>query len=441
MTESLIMYKRVLSFVILLLLLFQASGQVVRFGDQSIELDGIELVTFNTAEEIINISLSDGSTHGFNYYDNCEFSIGLPVIEIMTGNNIKEVESKVDYEKGVFTLSGFGKYNDVEETAVEIRGRGNSSWGYHKKPYRLKFKDKIKLCGLKTAKNYILLASWTDQSFAQFALAIRVADMLGLEYTPHVVPVEVVLDGEYKGLYLLTNKPGLNSGSVDLGDDEPVSVMWELDSYFDEDYKFMSPLYDLPVNLSDPDIEDMDEGYSFGKWQDDFMEMEENVMLGNAAEYIDMDVAAKYFLVNDIIRNNEMAHPKSIKLYKTDGGKYTFGPIWDFDWAMGGPGWGVLDNTYNPATAEDLAGRHKFINDIEKDETYKAYRKKYWKEIRDKVDELCDYIDDFTLELKAEAYRNREKWPVFCEHELLIPKMKEWLKIRYAWLYKNIPVD
>lgn len=401
---------------------------------RAIELNRFDSISFNLDEDIVYINVAD-DTISFDYYENPEIVIGrtLPLVEITTDEYCVEIPNKVDYKSGMLSIRGFGEYEDIEKD-VNIRGRGNTSWNFAKKPYRLKFSKKVSLCNLISAKNYVLLASYTDPSFIQFALAIKIADMLGLEYTNHVVPVEVVLNGIYKGIYFLTNKPGINAGSVDI--DEDNSVMWELDSYFDEDLKFRSPIYGLPVNLSDPEMDEE----TFEKWKDDFIEMEKSVYLGNCGDYVDLDVLAKFMLVYDILRNEEIVHPKSVKMYKEGDGKYIFGPIWDFDFAMGAT-WGDLSSSYDLNQTKGYSGRHSFFTKIEKDPSYEESRKDHWTFMSDKLPELLEVIDGYANLVRLAIQRNDERWGALEDYDSVIFKMKEWLTKRYEWLIENMPTN
>ena len=87
-----------------------------------------------------------------------------------------------------------------------MKGRGNSTWGYPKKPYRLKLNKKAEICGLGKAKNYVLLANHLDPTLMLNSVAFKIGRLLELPFTNHAIPVDVVLNGIYKGSYLLTEQ-------------------------------------------------------------------------------------------------------------------------------------------------------------------------------------------------------------------------------------------
>lgn len=392
-------------------------------------------VSENSGDDLNNMSMSietqSGDSYSVQFNDSIMFKTGVsvPYLEINTDEPLFELPNREDFKSATITLHGFGQYDD-KFSSVDIRGRGNTSWlNYPKKPYRLKFSSKISLCGLTKAKNYVLLANYTDPSFMDFVLATKLAQYLELPYTNDVIPVDVALNGRYLGAYILTNKPGINAGSVNI--DEDNSIMWELDLHFDEDYKFRSPIYNLPVMVADPDVTDE----QFEYWKQDFIEMEKAVKNKNAADYIDLDVYARYLLVYDIYKNDELQHPKSVKLYKTkgDGAKYIFGPIWDFDGAMS---YWIDDVLYSTDHINDRVTRHTFFKDLEQNpEVRRAYRK-YWSKIREQLPEILSFIDEYSSYIHNSALRDVDTWEntddwYIADYDEVIRKLKHWIECRF----------
>lgn len=243
------------------------------------------------------------------------------------------------------SMQGNGMYDDLPEQQVEFRGRGNSTWNMEKTPYRFKMAKKTSVCGLPKAKTFALIANYIDCTLMRNAIALRLAQMLGLPFTNHSVPVHVYFNGHFKGAYMLTEKIGIGGGSVDI--DEETGILFELDTNYDEDFKFTYTWGDkkrLPVMVKDPDLEEIAalKGTTaadyFSIWRDDFTRMADAVTKtpvdGSLASFIDLDHAASFFLVQCLAANREMEHPKSLYLHKSSlDDSYHFGPVWDFDWA------------------------------------------------------------------------------------------------------------
>lgn len=269
-----------------------------------------------------------------------KWSIGpdVPKFRITTDPALDEVESRTEYLPGTLTIDGNGVFEDFTGD-IQIRGRGNSTWQYAKKAYRIKLPEKTKLCGYRKAKNYVLLANHIDLSFMRNEAACLVTQYSGAPYPTHATPVDVYFNGTYKGSYMLIEKVGINNGSVNIPkEQEAETCMFQLDVSYDEELRAKTPIFKLPLMHKDPDApEDKAEAQAwYDEWCQDFYKMEQAVASGkNLGDYIDYTSLAQYLLVYNLTCNQEICHPKSIYMYKTRGGKYNFGPAWDFDWAFG----------------------------------------------------------------------------------------------------------
>lgn len=255
----------------------------------------------------------------------------------------KWVVDKENYIPATLDIEGGGRYPDLFGLSLQVKGRGNSSWRFPKKPMRLKFNKKTSLFGLAKAKSYVLLADYIDPSMMHNAAAHWLAREIEAPYACHTVPCHVYVNGRYAGAYTLTEKIGIGSASVDI--DETKGVLLEISTEYDEPYKFRSPIYDLPVMFKDPDFDELHEDSPWlglplehmERWKADFSKAEDLGRKKRGGEAYDLESLAKYFLVCNIAANNEIGFPKSVYLSKTHlgtGPKYTFGPLWDFDYAF-----------------------------------------------------------------------------------------------------------
>ena len=95
---------------------------------------------------------------------------GLPVVYVDTEDE-KEVVSKEDYLKAVFKINGMGRFGDLEEVPCSVRGRGNTTWTWPKKPYLIKFDKKQSIFGLPKHKRWILLANFMDRTLMRNLIA------------------------------------------------------------------------------------------------------------------------------------------------------------------------------------------------------------------------------------------------------------------------------
>lgn len=317
---------------------------------QGFDMNEVLDITFDESAGTMIINGVDGSSTAYaKAIDRFEINPNVAALFIQTDNeNITEITSKVIYEDATMTFLGRGRQPDYVER-VKIRGRGNSTWGYSKKPYRLKFAEKQRLLLPKKAKNYALLANYIDGAMMRNFAAFKFGEIIGMPWINHCEPVDVYLNGIYKGSYMITEKVGFNNGSVNLkASDEPNSIMLELDTnpVADGDLAFESGYYDsdngyyFPVTVKDPDApEDAAEAQTWlNKWIAEFDRFMDIVDTGKQAqifEACDLESLVRYIMVFNLACNQEIDHPKSIYVYKTLGGKWQFGPCWDFDWAYG----------------------------------------------------------------------------------------------------------
>jgi len=256
----------------------------------------------------------------------------IPHIKIDIDNGDEVVQKSV-YLSADITIDGKNNYESYSGR-TEIRGRGNTSWGMPKKPYRIKLETAAPLFGLTAHKSWILLAEYLDGSMLYNSIPFEVAKMLDIPYTNNIIPVELTINGQYRGLYAFTEHKEVKPGRIDVGND---GLLLELDSYFDEDWQFKSAEFDLPVMIDYP--EDMTTA-KLAAIKNEFESFEALVAdpsfpNNNYLDYFDDLSFVNYLIVYKLTQNREISHPKSTYINKLAGGKYRMGIIWDFDWAFG----------------------------------------------------------------------------------------------------------
>lgn len=367
------------------------------------------------------------------------------------------------------SMDGNGFFDDIPETEVEFRGRGNSTWNMAKTPYRFKLPKKNSVCGLPKAKSFALIANYIDCSLMRNTIALKVANMLEMPFSNHCVPVAVYFNGHYKGAYMLTEKIGIGGGSVDI--DENKGILFEFDSNYDEDYKFTYYFNNgqkkLYVMVKDPDLTEIaaaDETGAttanglFEGWKEDVTVMLDAVTSRSASEslsdVLDLESVANFLIVNNIARNHELEHPKSFYTYKEEKGteyKYHFGPVWDFDWAF------TFDGKEGAPSREPLfrndgdAAGATFFKKICSNEEFRAIYEKKWNEfVTTHYPLLLEYLDEYANHLEPSAIENGTIWPADhsvswrqseCSFEFRknYATLIEWLKDRvdYISTHKN----
>ena len=171
--------------------------------------------TQNDLEKWIEVVVTDGEEKVSTKL----YCSKLPVVYIDTENGA-QIVSKEDYINATMRIQGNEEFNS-EKTLyngdIEIRGRGNSTWGMPKKPYKIKLDKKTDLFGMGKNKHWVLLANYSDESLMRNTLAYNFSGELGMEHMS-TVWVDVILNGEYVGNYQLCEQIRVDETRVDIFD-------------------------------------------------------------------------------------------------------------------------------------------------------------------------------------------------------------------------------
>ena len=225
------------------------------FADRRVlakKADETDFVVPFAVEDLDSISFSNALTDeekGHNKY-----RVFTMFITTEDEANIVEKETWLNCH---ISIDGKGEYSNYSGTG-RIRGRGNSSWLYYKKkPYKFKLDQKSKLLGLEKAKNWNLLSNYRDVTDMMNVLAFETARWMGLPNTNHSRFVEVFLNGDYVGVYQLTEKIEIHENRVNIDEVEGVLMSFDKDDGPElspgASDNFWSEVYGLPMCVKDPE--------------------------------------------------------------------------------------------------------------------------------------------------------------------------------------------
>ena len=363
----------------------------------------------------------------------------LPTVVINT-KGAQEVTSKEEeLSSVVYIVSEEGKkLLATEKTGV--RGRGNASWNFPKKPYRLKFDEKQQLLDAPAkAKKWTLINNYGDKTLMRNILAFELSRRFGLAYTPYCHPVDVVLNGEYRGCYQLCDQIEVNKNRVNITEMEPEDValpelsggyLIEVDAYASTEASHFYSTLGTPVTIKSPDDEDIVNAQT-RYITDYFNRMENAVFASNFADpetgyrrYLDLDSFLKHFMVGEMSGNTDTYW--SVYMTKDrESDKFFTGPVWDFDIAFDND-----QRTYPIATHTDYIfaskgsvaseAMRRMVNRIVKEDDGARQRLlELWSEARNTkgIDEtsLLEYVDK-TVELLNESQKlNFLRWNILSE--------------------------
>ena len=259
----------------------------------------------------------------------------LPTVVINT-QNAQEITSKeTELSSNVYIISEDGT-NLLATSETGVRGRGNASWDFPKKPYRLKFASKQSPLGAPaSAKKWTLISNYGDKSLMRNILAFEVSRRVGLSYTPFCHPVDVIINGEYRGSYHLCDQVEAASGRVEAKD----GYLIEIDAYAYKETSMFNSNSGIPVTIKHPDEDDITSTQHYFI-RDYFNQMEAAVFASDYTDetsgyrkYLDLDSFLKNFIVGEFAGNTDTYW--SVYMYKDDAdGKLYTGPVWDYDLAF-----------------------------------------------------------------------------------------------------------
>lgn len=371
----------------------------------------------------------------------------IPLIIINTEGN-QDITSKDSYLKTDFSvLDPDNPSNNIEKTGLkdEIRGRGNFSWILcAKKSYRLKFKKKTSLFGLKAAKSWILLANHQDPTLIMNAIAFELASRFEMKFNHHFFYVDVVLNGKYVGNYLLTEHNQVGAGRIDI--DETNGFFIELDKHYDEEPKFISDYYKLPVLIKSPEYAQTEEAgyseeYSFVREKINTIETllynnDELTPDKNYQDHIDLKSMMDFLLINEMVKNEEIRHPKSVFMYMDRDKIVHMGPLWDFDWAFDA----INENNRlrHFSDAKKLIRKHVFFHRFYSDPEFIDSYKKRWNEMKSEMIDMENFMDQMKQKLELSHKANAAAWNLTFDLHEEIEKMKHWWRERIIYLDAEI---
>ena len=342
---------------------------------------------------------------------------GLPIISIYTDDR-GAVTSKEVWKSAKITIVGNGQFDDLAETVVNIRGRGNTTWGWPKKPYALKFEKKTSVLGMPKHKRWVLLANAMDKTMLRNRMAFKIAQQTSLAWTPRNEYAEVFLNGKHIGCYLIAEQVKVDKERVNItemttsdnsGEALTGGYLFELDFHFDNEYQWRSSR-NIPFAIKSPDEDELTTTQF--QWAKDYIAEVEEVLYSTDylspekgyVNYIDQQSFVDYWMVYEICLNHELGNPGSVYMYKDRGGKLTAGPVWDFDWG-----------TFSYKVSTSAKGRIYldgvlWYGRLFKDRAMKTLAKERWAAIYPRLLSLVEFIDHEEEYLALSAKRNFALW-------------------------------
>ena len=422
---------------------FKTNGKKVYVGDEE-QTSGVSINDFSSPVKYTVVS-EEGEKYDYTITVNTS---GLPVVYINTPDAVA-ITSKEDWTKNssIRIVNTDGSV-DYSNNKLQIRGRGNSTWGFPKKPYALKLKDDSEILGMPAHKRWVLLANWMDRTLLRNDVTFQIAKETCMEWTPRGQFVEVVLNDRHIGNYYLCEQIKVGANRVNIvkmdatdiaGEALTGGYLMDLDVYFDEVNKFKSATRNLPYMFKEPDEEVLQPEqltYLRNYINDLESKLYADTWLSHRdyASLMDLNTFADWWLVYELAKNWEPNHPKSCYMYKDRGGVLKAGPVWDFDW-----------KTYTPGTnfkVKDAIYYERLFSDP----AFVAIVKDRWAVLKPKFDAIGAYIRATAARIKVSNHINIGFWPISStvngdetlSFDAAVDRMVSAYESKLAWLNTQI---
>lgn len=385
----------------------------------------------------------------------------MPVLSIDTATG-EEITSRTDYlDAAVDMDEPLGSYCFTDLPA-SVRCRGNWTYfgtGIERKSFRLKFDEAVDPLGLGkgASKNWVLLANWCDRSMLRCYVAFAMAKKLNFSFSSDAAFVEVYINGDYRGVYLLCEHPSKNGRRIDI-DEQPDVI--------DSDY-----LIELDMRANESGAEGIDYFVSGGKqyvikndeihpdameFLADFFDGMNDAITGGVRsqieQYIDVESFVDMYILQEYAMNYDVGWA-SLYFVKEAGGKLKLTFPWDFDLAFGN--YGTLgDAKWNLL----YVGGEKYAQVKNSSPMFMALMKcdwfadlvaERWSEVGATLRDVALYeIDAVRRVYTDEIEKNYEKYPTLGKDEIPLPRsiarlteydkvadqLVEWVQKRWKWL-------
>ena len=381
----------------------------------------------------------------------------IPVVTIHTKDNQIPFDKETNIEGYVSIISQDGKH--ILSDTITIRERGNASRQFPKKPYRIKFEHKQSVLGSPAkAKKWTLINNYGDKTLLRNPLAYEISKRLNMPFTPFCTPVNVLLNGEYKGCYQLSDQIEVDKNRVNIKEMEPTDnsgealtggYFIEVDGYADTEISYFYSQRGTPVTIKSPDEDEITPE------QKNYIASHFSLMENNPAQYLDYNTFLRHFLVGELSGNTDTYW--STYMYKHRGNDTLFvGPVWDFDIAF--------DNdyrTYPINNKNDYVYRSggsvvgymrtltdKVINSSQgADQLLITWIQARWTGID--AGSLCAYIDQEAQNLQQSQRLNFLRWPILNSNVHMNPTsrgsyqaevdyLKKYIENRIVWMDRKL---
>lgn len=382
----------------------------------------------------------------------------LPKITIDTGGlpiptpTDADIDATITIDPGVSGLPGLGPLS------FKFRGHGNSTWNAGpKKPYKVKFNTETSVFGWPANKSFRLLANWYDQTFLRNEFAFDIARRTTDTWASKTQACELWVNGEYKGLYQFAEAVSASPTRL------PVTLWaspaaWNTGTWMLEisnivksgdTQAFITSMSSTRFVWDDPEPNPVTDSTQIGaitSWFNAFdaLLFNDTDWLNPSTGYatkIDMSSFCDWYIVQELVRNQDSSFQSSCKLYLTPDGILHMGPTWDHDLSLG-MGWatGVMDKGADwllpPAGWHTAAAA--WFKRMFRDPAFTALLETRWEAAESALRQALPQLDAQARGIAPAAAADAVRWGRGGDQPARIAGARKWLSERLAWLSPRI---
>jgi len=396
----------------------------------------------------------------------------LPVIVVHTENSQDIVEKELYLNGTIKVISEEGEAFFAD--TLRIRGRGNASWSFPKKPYKIKFFEKHKMPGLPAnAKEWTLINNYGDKTLMRNLLAFDISKRLEMIYTPAGTPVDVILNGEYKGNYQLCDQVEVRKNRVDITEMETTDIAGtnltggyfiEIDAYASSEVSWFTSAKGMPVTIKSPE-DDKITSEQREYIESYFNKMEQSVF-GNYMDddadfrdYLDATSFFKNLLIGEFCGNTDTYW--STYMYKErNSDLFITGPIWDYDLAFENDNRTYPINSLNDfifkTKGSAANGMKSFVSNIIAGDRSKREISALWLAARESgkitPETMESLVDSLAALLNESQALNFKRWPILNSkvhqnpvargsYQAEVDAVKHYIMERIDWMDDKVIVE
>lgn len=370
---------------------------------------------------------------------------GIPRIVIETENHqaIKDRENEIPAKLQIWGE----RAPESEVMNLTIRGRGNTSWGMPKKSYKIEFIDKQQILGMPENRDWALISNYADKTLIKNYLMYHLSAQIGAFYSPKCEFAELFLNGNYLGVYLLTETIKIGKNRVNIPQNKN-SYIVEFDAKLRKGetavHSYKIETKGKTYHIHEPKDASNDQLSTIENYITSFetflLGIEDNVQNG-IDQWVDVNEYVKHYWIQEFSKNPDAYFYSSVYFTWVKNSVIRMGPVWDFDLSFGGhsnesfnvpQGWYIKLGYWNKYLFKDLV----MSNAV----------KQFWQDNKTVFASAVDSIETIAEKLQYAATNNFKRWDIlnstaydyhmnaFETYDDAIEYLKAWTQKRIEWI-------